>query len=377
MANEQFHRQGWALLRGSLTCAKRHGLLKRRPLMWKMFQIVLWLAAAAYTVVGILAIAGVLSGAREADSLRLAYIVFGSLILIIGLTSAVVTFLANKWRGWLFFAPLILCLGLPVAFFGAFWIEMEKGDVHRRALEEEMNSGRYAFGDQPALLAVAQAIRANDENAIRAAAKNVPDLQAPGRDGTTLLCWAVRRTWQHRQLVEAVKTLLSLGANPNYTNGHRESYALADSVHGPAAGLQAMLEAGGDPNARNEFGWPIVFMHYKLGYYEDEERARLDLLLDHGADINSTVPEKDSESAGYTLLLYTTQNGSNDNRDYANALHLLERGADPNRVAPDGMTLAKMLTQHRDHFTKGQGAPAEFAPLWEWAQTRGIVGQTQ
>jgi hypothetical protein len=57
------------------------------------------------------------------------------------------------------------------------------------------------------------------------------------------------------------------------------------------------------------------------------------------------------------------------------ALHLLERGADPNRVAVDGMTFAKMLTQHREHFSRR--APAEFAPLWEWAQTHGIVRETQ
>ena len=136
-----------------------------------------------------------------------------------------------------------------------------------------------------------------------------------------------------------------------------------------------MLEAGGDPNARNEYGWPIVFMHYKLGYYKDEERARIDLLLDHGADINSTVPEKDSESAGYTLLLYTTQNGSDDSREYADALHLLERGADPRRVAPDEMNFSKMLTEHRKQF--GRKAPPEFAPLWEWAQAHGILGQTK
>ncbi len=242
--------------------------------IWKIFQIVLWLGAAAYAVAGLLAITGVLGSAREADSLRHAYAVFGSMILIIGVTSAVMTFLANKWRGWLVLAPLILCLGLPVAFFGAFWIEMEKGDVHRRQLEEEMRSGRYAFGNQPALLAVAQAIRANDQEAIRAAAKNVPDLQAAGRDGATLLCWAVRQTWQRRELVEAVKTLLSLGADPNYTNGHRESFALAESVHGPASGLRAMLDAGGNPNARSEFGWPIVFMHFKLGYTTRMRRAR-------------------------------------------------------------------------------------------------------
>jgi hypothetical protein len=345
--------------------------------IWKIFRIVLWLAAGAYAVVGFLGITGVLGSAREADSLRHAYAVFGSMILIIGVTSGLMTFLANKWRGWLILAPLILCLGLPIAFFGAFWIDMEKGEVHRRYIQEEIRSGRYHFGDQPSLLAVAQAISANDQNAIRATAKAVPDLQAPGRDGTTLLCWAVRETWQRPQLVESVKTLLSLGADPNFTNGHRDSFAMGNAVHGSASLLQSMLDAGGNPNARNGYGWPIVFMHYKLGYYQDEERARLDLLLDHGADINSTVPENESEFAGYTLLLYTAQNGSRDSRDYADALHLLERGADPNRVAPDGMTLAKMLTQHREHFTSGREPPAEFARLWEWAQTHGIVGQTK
>jgi hypothetical protein len=137
-----------------------------------------------------------------------------------------------------------------------------------------------------------------------------------------------------------------------------------------------MLDAGGDPNARDQYGWPIVFMHFKLAYYKDEERARLNLLLDHGADINSTVPESESESAGYTLLLYTVQNGPHDSRDYANALHLLKRGADPNRVAGDGMTLGKMLTGHQKQFS-GRRAPPEFAPLWEWAQTHGILSQSK
>jgi hypothetical protein len=339
----------------------------------KIFQIVLWLAAGAYAVVGVLAITGALGSAREADSLRHAYIVFGSIILIIGAMAAVATFLANKWRGWLIVAPLILCGGPPIMLFGAFWIDMEKGEVHRRQFQEEVRSGRYAFDDHPALLAVAQAVSANDQDAIRAAAKAVPDLQAPGREGTTLLCWAVRETWQRPQLVEAVRTLLSLGADPNYTNGHGESFAMANSVHGSARLLQSMLEAGGDPNARNEFGRPIILKNWYLGYYPKDQRARLDLLLDRGADINSTMPESESEFAGYTLLLYRTRMGLDHSDAYADALHLLQRGADPNRVAGDGMTLAKMLIQHREHFTGRRGAPPAFASLWEWAQTHGIV----
>jgi hypothetical protein len=340
----------------------------------RVFQVVLWLAAGAYAVVGVLAITGALGSAREADSLRHAFIVFGSMILIIGAMAAVMTFLANKWRGWLILAPLILCLGFPVAFLGLFWIDMEKGEVHRRQMEKEIRSGRYAFGDQPALLAVAQAISANNQDAIRAAAKAVPDLQTPGRDGTTLLCWAVRETWQRPQLVESVKTLLSLGADPNYTNGHRESFAMGNAVHASAPVLRAMLEAGGNPNARDEFGRPMILMNWYLGYYPDQARSRFELLLDHGADVNSAMPESASDSSRYPLLLYRTNMGLDDKLAYADALALLERGADPNRAGADGMTFGKMLTEHRAHFGRTlKQPPAEFAALWDWAEKHGIV----
>ena len=135
---------------------------KTAAVIWKIFQIVLWLAASAYAVVGVLGIAGALSGSHAADSLDRAYIVFGFFFLIIGAIAAVATFLANKWRGWLIVAPLVLCAGLSLALFAAFWIDMEKGEVHRRQIDQEIRSGRYDFGDQPALLAVAQAISAND-----------------------------------------------------------------------------------------------------------------------------------------------------------------------------------------------------------------------
>lgn len=346
---------------------------KTAIVIWKIFQIVLWLAAGAYGVVGVLTIAGALGVAREAHSLSRAYIVFGCLFLMIGVIAAVATFLANKWRGWLAGAVLILCLGLPLGLFAAFWIDMEKGEVHRRQMEAEIRSGKWNFGDQPALLAVAQAISANDQEAIRAAAKAVPDLQAPGRDGATLLYFAVTQSWQRPELVEAVRTLLSLGANPNYTNGQRNSFALTNAVHASEPILRAMLDAGGNPNAHDEFGQPMIIMNWYLGYYKNQARSRLELLLDRGADINSTMPDRESEDAGYTLLLYRTEMGPRDSRAYADALHLLERGADPNRAGADGMTLSKMLINHRAQFTADGGAPAEFAALWQWAQTHGIV----
>ena len=264
-----------------------------------------------------------------------------------------------------------------VWFFVAFFMSMERGEEHRRQVDAEQGSGKWDFGDQPALFAVAHAIVKNDQEEIRATAKALPDLQAPGRDGTTLLYFAVTQSWQRPELVEAVKTLLSLGAGPNYTNGHRNSFAMANAVHGSALLLRYMLEAGGNPNTRDEFSQPIILMNWYLGYYKNDARARFDLLLERGADINSTMPERESDSAGYTLLLYRTKMGLDDNLAYADALTLLQRGADPHRAAANGMTFAKMLMEHRRHFTAGRRPPPEFETLWKWAQMHRIVAQPE
>jgi Ankyrin repeat len=245
---------------------------------------------------------------------------------------------------------LALAVGAMVCLFIAFFVSMERGEKHQRQIREEQRSGKWDFGDQPALFAVAQAIVKNDQDAIRAAAKALPDLQAPGRDGTTLLYFAVTQSWQRPELAEAVRTLLSLGADPNYTNGKRDSFAMANAVHSSAPVLSAMLEAGGNPNARDEFGRPMILMNWYLGYYQDQARSRFDLLLDHGADVNSAMPEDGSDSSGYPLLLYRTKMGLDDELAYADALALFERGADPNRAGADGMTFGKMLTEHRAHF---------------------------
>src|SRR5262249_31195157 len=124
-----------------------------------------------------------------------------------------------KWAiGAVALVVLIAVCGV-VWLFVAFYMDMEKGERHRRQFQTELDSGRWDFGDQTALFAVAQGIVKNDPEAIRSAAKAVPDLQAPGRDGTTLLNFAVRQSWQRAESVESIRTLLSLGVDPNYTNG--------------------------------------------------------------------------------------------------------------------------------------------------------------
>ena len=255
---------------------------------------------------------------------------------------------------------------------------MERGEKHQRQIREEQRSGKWDFGDQPALFAVAQGIVKNDQDAIRVTAKALPDLQTPGRDGTTLLYFAVTQSWQRPELVEAVRTLLSLGANPNYTNGKRDSFAMANAVHGAAPVLRAMLEAGGNPNARNGFGEPMILKNWYLGYYPGQARSRLDLLLDHGADINSAMPQSASDSAGYTLLLYRTKMGLDESSLMRTRWPCSSAEPIPIVTAADGMTFGKMLTEHRAQFGRTRKQPpAEFAALWDWAEKHGIIQQGQ
>jgi hypothetical protein len=169
-----------------------------------------------------------------------------------------------------------------------------------------------------------------------------------------------------------------LATDSNYTNGHPNSLAMADAGHSSAPVLRSMLEAGGNANTRDEFGRPIILMNWYLGYYKDRARSRFELLLDHGADVNSAMPADGSDSAGYPLLLYRTAMGLDDNLAYADALLLLQRGADPNRSATDGLTFGKMLTDHRAHFQRThKSPPLEFVALWDRAEQHGIIQQIQ
>ena len=283
-----------------------------------------------------------------------------------------------KWTIGIIAIVILIAVGAVVSLFVVGFISLEKGEQHRRQFQALLDSGKWDFGDQPALFAVAQGIVKNDPNAIRVAAKSVPDLQAPGRDGATLLDFAVRQSWRRPESVESIRTLLSLGADPNYTNGNWNSLAMANAGHSSASVLRSMLEAGGNANTRDEFRQPMILMNWYLGYYQDQARFRLELLLDHGADVNSTMPEDRSDSAGYPLLLYRTAMGLKDKLAYSDAMLLLERGADPNRPAADSMTLGKMLKDHRAHFQQThKSLPTEFGALWEWAEKRGVIAQNQ
>src|SRR3954466_15719750 len=107
-----------------------------------------------------------------------------------------------KWTTGVMAVVVLTGVGALVLLFVVGFMSLEKGERHRRQFQAELDSGRWDFGQDPVLFAVAQGVVKNDSEAIHSAAKNVPDLQAPGRDGTTLLNFAVRQSWQRPESVE-------------------------------------------------------------------------------------------------------------------------------------------------------------------------------
>jgi hypothetical protein len=74
-----------------------------------------------------------------------------------------------KWAIGVIAVVVLIGVGAVVSLFIVGFISLEKGERHRRQFQAELDSGRWDFGNQPALFAVAQGIVKNDpdESALR------------------------------------------------------------------------------------------------------------------------------------------------------------------------------------------------------------------
>lgn len=135
------------------------------------------------------------------------------------------------------------------------------------------------------------------------------DVNRPGKEGTTLLAWAVLM-----ESVNCIKTLVQLGANPNQLiDDGKQKFNLIALVAGGKNDetIVALLDSGADPNGvyKNE---PAIF---RTIFERRWDRMRL--FLDRGADIN-----KQSNADISPILLCAMLN------QYEQVAYLIERGAD-------------------------------------------------
>lgn len=332
-------------------------------------RIVLWSGAIFLTAFGLLLLSGVLDSSGSDAAGRGLSQAYGFIIAVIGGAAVVTLGLARFWRG--FWIVGLCILALPFVLMIVFSILKSFDEARNAQFVEDIHSGRYNFGDQPALRAVAEAISKNDAAAIRAAAKNVPDLNAAGRDGMTLLYFAVSEAVERPELITAVETLLSLGADPNYTNGEVHSFALAEAMDGEVRLLRALLDAGGDANARDIHERPIIFDTWENANRRTESSARFHLLLERGANVNAISPG----NGDYSIAMQCAHMGATSEPEhYTKALELLERGADFRYMTSERKTIVTILQTQREDFAKqNEQPPAEFEKLWSWLVDHGAL----
>ena len=180
-----------------------------------------------------------------------------------------------------------------------------------------------AYWDDPGVLAMASAINEGDTTAMRAAAAGL-DMNTVGREGMTLLVFAIRRR------PDAVNTVLRLGADPNLVLPGVVS-PLAQAIEAPDTAFRSLLLAGANPNVAGSNESPVLFDAIR-GRLPDRYTA----LVASGADLTRL------DALGRSALMAAAESG-----EWTIALDLLMRGVNRDHTAPDGTTLRTILERMR------------------------------
>ena len=220
------------------------------------------------------------------------------------------------------------------ALAGAMQVQ-RMGKIFKTTNPEQIFDGR--------MLEMAQAIQSNDMARLRQLAVG-QNLNQPGRQDMSLLWFAM----QPDQLnTEAVKTLVSLGADPA-ANPIKDFGSPLDYVFmsrkspGDTTGLkllQAMLDGGMSPNKTEPDGTTLLQMAAGPG---SASLAIVQLLLQRGADINAR------DSLGRTAL---HQSITADHTDIA--LYLVQHGAKADTYTVNGATIGWLVKLTLDRIQPG------------------------
>ena len=209
------------------------------------------------------------------------------------------------------------------------------GKIFKTTNPEQFFDGR--------MLEMARAIQSNDMARLRQLAVG-QNLNQPGRQDMSLLWFAM----QPDQLnTEAVKTLVSLGADPA-ANPIKDFGSPLDYVFmsrkspGDTTGLkllQAMLDGGMSPNKVDPYGTTLL---QKASGPGSGSLALIQLLLQRGTDINAR------DSLGRTALY---QSITADHTDIA--LYLVQHGAKADTYTVNGATIGWLVKLTLDRIQPG------------------------
>ena len=127
--------------------------------------------------------------------------------------------------------------------------------------------------------------------------------------------------------------LLQPNADINITKHEESTHLMIASDVGHLAALYTLLRLNNDPNVQNKSGWSAIMFASSNGHLQVVE-----LLLENNADPNVCT------NSGCTALMFTSSNGYHQVVEI-----LLKKGANPNIQANDGWTALIFASQHGHH----------------------------
>jgi ankyrin repeat protein len=200
-------------------------------------------------------------------------------------------------------------------------------------------------------LRLVDAVRNQDQAAVRSLLREGVDVNAAQPDGATALAWAA-----HRDDLETADLLIRAKADVNAANEYGATPLSLACSNGNAAMVEKLLNAGANPNAALLSGETPLMTAVHTGSLDV-----VNLLLAHQADVNAKEPQRGQTAlmwavaekrpeitralvahgadlrarskSGFTPLLYAA-----DRNDLDSARILVEAGADVNEATADRVT---------------------------------------
>ena len=182
---------------------------------------------------------------------------------------------------------------------------------------------------------LAEAAMKRDAVAVQSLIKQRADVNAPGRDGTPALHWAVRA-----DDLETAGLLLRAGADPTVANRYGVTPLFLACSNGNTAMIRLLLDAGADPNAEDPTGETALMEAVRVGTLD-----AVKLLLERGAVLDA----RDAAFQQTALMVAVRENHPDV------VAFLVERGADVNAKTRTGGTPAWILPNSVPGFGHGVG----------------------
>jgi ankyrin repeat protein len=170
---------------------------------------------------------------------------------------------------------------------------------------------------------VADAVKQQDQLALRHLLQAKADVNAALADGSTALHWAVENDDP-----DTVELLLKAGANPNIADRYGITPLYNACTNGNAAIVRKLLEAAANPNTTDKYGDTALMAASRSGNAD-----AVALLLGHDASVNAR-----DKSTEQTALMWAARSNHP-----AAAQVLLDHGADVNALTRTGQAPARRL----------------------------------